>query len=117
MQSNLSIVDRYMRLAGGLMILGMSASQKRGKTLMLSLGAMKVAEGVTGWCPLKYASQTLEKNGQSGQKAQKDQKAPSQRHAHSAEQEKHNNDGYTPKHDAADNEIPRNAEEMYLNSN
>lgn len=63
MQSNLSIVDRYTRLAGGLLIFGLGARQKRSRALLMSLGAMKVAEGITGWCPMKYALQSLEQLG------------------------------------------------------
>lgn len=55
MQPNLGMVDRYGRLVVGLLALGCAASSRRpslGKSMLMSFGAMKVAEGVTGWCPL-----------------------------------------------------------------
>ncbi|MCL6637371.1 MAG: DUF2892 domain-containing protein [Alicyclobacillus sp.] len=54
-QPNLGTLDRYLRLLGGLVLLASGASQRRpslAKAALLGLGAMKVAEGVTGWCPL-----------------------------------------------------------------
>lgn len=60
MQNNIGTVDRYVRLTAGLLALGAGVSMRRqspGRTLLMSLGAMKVAEGVTGWCPLIQLAQ------------------------------------------------------------
>ncbi|WDL97466.1 YgaP family membrane protein [Alicyclobacillus sp. ALC3] len=60
MQNNIGTVDRYVRLTAGLLALGASFSMRRqspGRALLMSLGAMKVAEGVTGWCPLIQLAQ------------------------------------------------------------
>lgn len=57
---NLGVVDRYIRLAGGLVLLA-SASGRRKWSLsryaLAGIGAMKVAEGITGWCPLVQLAQ------------------------------------------------------------
>ena len=53
---NIGTVTRYVRLTSGLMALGSSTqlgkSQRLLRAMMMSFGAMKVAEGVTGFCPL-----------------------------------------------------------------
>lgn len=59
--TNIGTVDRYVRLAAGLLALGAGASMRRqsiGRMLLMSVGAMKVAEGVTGWCPLIHVAQS-----------------------------------------------------------
>lgn len=59
MQQNIGMLDRYLRLMCGLVVYGAGAQMKRGssfaKGAMLTFGAMKIAEGVTGWCPIMYA--------------------------------------------------------------
>jgi Protein of unknown function (DUF2892) len=58
MQKNIDIVDQYLRLVSGTIAL-VSALQTRrsplAQTALTTYGAMKVAEGVTGWCPIMYA--------------------------------------------------------------
>lgn len=62
MQSNIGVVDRYIRLASGILAVGAALGMRRGrgsriaKAALLSFGAMKIAEGVTGFCPLMYAA-------------------------------------------------------------
>ncbi|RIV28194.1 DUF2892 domain-containing protein [Alicyclobacillaceae bacterium I2511] len=61
-QPNINRVDRYIRLTSGIVLLAVGLQQRRrliGKTVLLSFGASKVAEGVTGWCPLTYLMNTL----------------------------------------------------------
>lgn len=61
MQQNLGAADRYMRLVTGLIAIGCASTHRRqsplAKTFLLSFGAMKIAEGVIGWCPMQYATQ------------------------------------------------------------
>ncbi|MCL6631716.1 MAG: DUF2892 domain-containing protein [Alicyclobacillus herbarius] len=55
MKSNISTADRYLRLVAGLMAYGGASKMRKGglgKGLLMAFGAMKVAEGITGWCPL-----------------------------------------------------------------
>jgi hypothetical protein len=57
LKTNISTPDRYLRLLTGLVAYGSSNNLKRGslgKGLLMTLGAMKIAEGITGWCPLTY---------------------------------------------------------------
>lgn len=55
MKPNIGTLDRWLRLTAGLMIYGSGLAQQRhslSRYALLSLGSMKVAEGITGWCPL-----------------------------------------------------------------
>ncbi|MCL6627391.1 MAG: DUF2892 domain-containing protein, partial [Alicyclobacillus shizuokensis] len=55
MKNNISAPDRYLRLMTGLMAYGSASAMRRGsvgKSILMAFGAMKVAEGVTGWCPV-----------------------------------------------------------------
>ncbi len=61
-QPNIGRVDRYIRLASGVLLLSSGLQRGRrslGKTILVSLGASKIAEGVTGWCPLTYLMSIL----------------------------------------------------------
>lgn len=61
-QPNIGRVDRYIRLASGVLLLASGLQRGRrslGKTVLVSLGASKIAEGVTGWCPLTYLMSIL----------------------------------------------------------
>lgn len=74
MQQNIGILDRYVRITGGLLIYAGGFQMRRSfsRGALLTLGAMKVAEGISGWCPLLYAMgvQTLEDEVQSTAKPQ-----------------------------------------------
>ncbi|WP_034429895.1 YgaP family membrane protein, partial [Caldisalinibacter kiritimatiensis] len=52
MEKNVGDVDAYLRITGGLTVLGLGIMKK--SSLLVGLGAMKVAEGVTRFCPLLY---------------------------------------------------------------
>lgn len=60
MQPNIGLLDRYVRVVTGLVIYGSGLQRQRGSAMargaLLSIGAMKIAEGVTGWCPLMHVS-------------------------------------------------------------
>ncbi len=52
---NIGVVDAYLRLFGGLSLLALGAGRKFGRVgsfLAVVLGASKVAEGITRYCPL-----------------------------------------------------------------
>lgn len=49
---NVGIIDAYARLSCGLTMIGVGIS-KKSKSL-ITLGAMKTAEGITGFCPMYY---------------------------------------------------------------
>jgi hypothetical protein len=58
MQKNISVADQYLRLASGVVALASAAQCRRNslaQALLTAYGAAKVAEGVTGWCPLMHA--------------------------------------------------------------
>lgn len=62
MEQNLNAADRYFRLATGIISIASATGRRQSglaKTALLSFGAMKIAEGVTGWCPMQYASQLV----------------------------------------------------------
>ena len=50
MKKNVGDMDAYLRIAGGLTMLGVGVMDR--SRLMVALGAMKVAEGITRYCPL-----------------------------------------------------------------
>ncbi|GGI96997.1 hypothetical protein GCM10010885_03230 [Alicyclobacillus cellulosilyticus] len=56
---NLGSLERYVRLAGGLLLFGAAQAMGRraatARTALMTLGAMKIAEGILGWCPLVHA--------------------------------------------------------------
>ncbi len=54
-QPNIGKLDRYIRLASGLFLIGSSVSSRNsslGSRALMALGAMKVTEGILGWCPV-----------------------------------------------------------------
>ena len=52
MQQNVGRMDAYLRVSGGLTLLGWGIMKK--SVPAVAMGAMKVAEGVTRFCPLMY---------------------------------------------------------------
>ncbi len=52
MRKNVGRVDAYLRVSGGLTLLGWGVVKK--SMPVVAMGAMKVAEGITGFCPLMY---------------------------------------------------------------
>lgn len=52
---NIGVADAYLRLVGGLSLLALGAGRKLGRVgsvLAIVLGASKVAEGITRYCPV-----------------------------------------------------------------
>lgn len=60
MQENVGKLDSYLRITGGLTMLGIGIAKD--STLLTALGAMKVAEGVTKFCPILYLLGKSSKN-------------------------------------------------------
>lgn len=52
MQKNVGKIDAYMRITCGLFMIG-TGIMRSSKT-MIGLGSMKVAEGITRFCPMLY---------------------------------------------------------------
>ncbi len=52
MKENVGKIDSYLRITGGLTILGIGIS--RNSNLLIGLGSMKVAEGITKFCPILH---------------------------------------------------------------
>lgn len=52
MKKNIGDVDAYIRLAGGFTLLGVGIAKKC--TPVIALGAMKITEGMTRFCPVLY---------------------------------------------------------------
>lgn len=52
MKKNVGDLDAYIRLTGGLTMFGVGIVKK--STPAIVFGAMKVAEGVTRFCPILY---------------------------------------------------------------
>ena len=50
MKKNVGEIDRYLRITLGLVMLGQGIN--RDSNLWMALGAMKVAEGITRYCPM-----------------------------------------------------------------
>ncbi|MDW7674736.1 MAG: DUF2892 domain-containing protein [Bacillota bacterium] len=50
MKKNVGDLDRYLRIAGGLYLLGYGINRDSG--FWTAMGALKVAEGVTRFCPM-----------------------------------------------------------------
>lgn len=58
MQKNIGTADQYLRLVSGTIALVSAVQTRRNPLVQAALttyGAMKVAEGITGWCPLMHA--------------------------------------------------------------
>jgi hypothetical protein len=58
LKPNIGLLDRSVRLVSGLVVFGSAMQMNRqsvAKTALLTYGAMKITEGVTGWCPIMYA--------------------------------------------------------------
>ena len=51
-RKNIGFIDAYARLSCGLTMFGMGICKK--SKFMITLGAMKTAEGITGFCPMYY---------------------------------------------------------------
>jgi hypothetical protein len=74
-KSNISMLDRYVRLTSGLVLLGCAMGMRRrsviARSALLGFGAMKVAEGATGWCPLAHLAESLssKSNGENQQQS------------------------------------------------
>lgn len=52
MKQNIGRFDQYLRISAGLTMLGMGI--RRNSLIMMMLGSMKVAEGITRWCPMLH---------------------------------------------------------------
>lgn len=53
MKKNIGTLDSWLRITGGLYMLGTGIIEK--DKLMLTIGSMKVAEGITRFCPILYS--------------------------------------------------------------
>lgn len=65
MESNIGRLDRYVRLVTGLLALSSGSQLRRApltRTMLMSFGAMKIAEGVTGWCPVIQLAESVKLN-------------------------------------------------------
>ncbi len=51
LQPNMGTLDAYVRLMLGTILVGSAATCKKHHALLLLLGSMKVAEGITRFCP------------------------------------------------------------------
>lgn len=70
MEANIGRFDRYVRLVTGLMALTNGSRMRRAplaRAALLSFGAMKVAEGVTGWCPVVQLGEVVRSKGNAAQ--------------------------------------------------
>ncbi|WP_148260130.1 YgaP family membrane protein [Alicyclobacillus acidocaldarius] len=65
MQRNLHPVDRYLRLAAGVASLSSAVYGRRQsaptRALLAGFGAMKIAEAITGFCPMKASVERVVK--------------------------------------------------------
>ncbi|GMA61859.1 DUF2892 domain-containing protein [Alicyclobacillus fastidiosus] len=71
MQQNISTPDRYIRMVTGLLSLGMASRRRASpmtRTLLWSFGAMKLAEGAIGWCPMQAVTELMGNQSQQQQK-------------------------------------------------
>jgi hypothetical protein len=51
-KQNVGRFDQYIRITGGLTMLGMGI--RRDSPFLMMMGSMKVAEGITRWCPMLH---------------------------------------------------------------
>lgn len=98
MQKNIGTADQYLRLVSGIVALT-SAGQCRRNTLLqatlMAYGAMKVAEGVTGWCPVMHALgvRTDQSSSQSNSRSGQDQQHGQSSHRERQSTGKHSDSG------------------------
>jgi hypothetical protein len=64
MRQNVGRMDAYLRVSGGLTLLGWGVMKR--SLPAIAMGSMKVAEGVTRFCPLLYllSLNTIQKENQ-----------------------------------------------------
>lgn len=62
MEQNVGEMDRFLRLTAGFYLLGTGI--RRSSDLLIIAGSMKIAEGITRWCPLLHILKrdTMSKN-------------------------------------------------------
>jgi hypothetical protein len=101
MKQNIGIAGRYVRLVTGILALNCSVNTQRrnhlGRNLLASLGAMKVAEGVIGWCPtVELCNKLFPANESPANSIQNKVQAP-QTKAHDSESE-HDDSGHQAHH-------------------
>lgn len=60
MKENVGKLDSYLRITCGLTMLGIGIAKE--STILTAVGAMKVAEGVTKFCPILYLLNKSTKN-------------------------------------------------------
>lgn len=82
---NIGVADRYVRLAGGLLLMGSALTQRRStiaKQLLLAVGAMKVTEGIMGWCPVMHLAGVTEIPNTESNPGQRDNSHSHSEHSH-----------------------------------
>ncbi|EPZ43991.1 hypothetical protein N007_11885 [Alicyclobacillus acidoterrestris ATCC 49025] len=83
-EQNLSTVDKYVRMVTGLLALGVASRRRVSpmtRTILWSFGAMKLAEGATGWCPMQAVTERLtnQKSSRSSQSSSRNDSRASSR--------------------------------------
>jgi len=63
MKKNVGVLDSYLRLTVGFFLLGHGI--RKSSCISMLLGSMKIAEGITRWCPMLHLLNlsTIEKTG------------------------------------------------------
>lgn len=61
MKKNVGELDSFLRIAAGLSLLGLGIKKESNSCIFL--GSMKVAEGITKFCPLLYLMNTSTREG------------------------------------------------------
>lgn len=57
LQPNIGTLNRFMRMSAGAFLMATAMSERKHsvtRQAVMAAGAMKIAEGVLGWCPLTY---------------------------------------------------------------
>ncbi|MBF8377548.1 DUF2892 domain-containing protein [Alicyclobacillus mali] len=73
MQRNIHPADRYLRLAAGVASLSSAVYGRRQsaftRALLAGFGAMKIAEAISGYCPIKASVERMPKSGEQAARA------------------------------------------------
>lgn len=70
MEQNIGDIDRFIRLTSGFYLLGIGI--RKSSDLLMITGSMKIAEGLTRWCPVLH----MLKRNTMGNKLTGEQKMP-----------------------------------------
>lgn len=75
MEKNVGTIDAYIRITGGVYLVGYGIVKK--SSLAIILGSMKIAEGTTRWCPMLHTLGISTRENKKNNSSEKNQQSNS----------------------------------------